>query len=60
MNTLKGKVALITGGGQGVAALGRFGDPVKDIGAVAVFLAGPASCYVTGQTINVDGGQIML
>ena len=45
---------------QGVAALGRFGDPVKDIGAVAVFLAGPAWCYVTGQTINVDGGQIML
>ena len=45
---------------ESVIALRRFGDPEKDIGAVAVFLAGEASRYVTGQTINVDGGQIML
>lgn len=41
-------------------ALGYFGDPRGDIGPVAVFLAGPASAYVTGQTINADGGQMML
>ena len=40
-------------------ALGRFGDPESDIGPVAVFLAGPAAVYVTGQTINADGGQVM-
>ena len=41
-------------------AAGRFGDPEKDIGAVAVFLASPDSDYMTGQTLNVDGGQVML
>lgn len=41
-------------------ALGYFGDSLEDIGPVAVFLASAASKYVTGQTINVDGGQMML
>lgn len=41
-------------------ALGRFGDPDGDIAPVAVFLASDDARYVTGQTINVDGGQIML
>lgn len=41
-------------------ALGRFGDPAADIGPAALFLAGDDSRYVTGQTINVDGGQMML
>lgn len=41
-------------------ALGRFGDPEDDIGPTALFLASDASRYVTGQTINVDGGQMML
>ena len=27
-----------------------------DIARAALFLAGPASAYVTGQTLNVDGG----
>lgn len=40
-------------------ALGRFGDPADDIGPVAVFLASDAARYVTGQTINADGGQMM-
>lgn len=34
---------------------GRFSRPEELIGA-AVFLASPASAYVTGQTILVDGG----
>jgi NAD(P)-dependent dehydrogenase (short-subunit alcohol dehydrogenase family) len=41
-------------------SLGRFGDPERDIGPAAVFLASDVSRYVTGQTINVDGGQMML
>ena len=45
---------------KGQIALGYFGDPTADIGPVAVFLAGPESRYVTGQTVNVDGGQMML
>jgi NAD(P)-dependent dehydrogenase (short-subunit alcohol dehydrogenase family) len=40
--------------------LGRFGDPEQDIGAAALFLASDESRYVTGQTLNVDGGQVML
>ncbi len=34
----------------------RIGDPV-DIAGVAVFLASPASAYVTGQMIVADGGE---
>lgn len=41
-------------------ALGRFGDPQEDIGPVAVFLVSDEARYVTGQTVNVDGGQVML
>lgn len=41
-------------------ALRRFGDLDADIAPVAVFLASDDSRYVTGQTINADGGQIML
>jgi len=42
------------------AALGRWGDPENDIGRVAVFLASSDSDYMTGQTLVVDGGNIML
>jgi NAD(P)-dependent dehydrogenase (short-subunit alcohol dehydrogenase family) len=36
---------------------GRMGDPERDIGPVAVFLASDDSRYVTGELIHVDGGQ---
>ena len=40
--------------------LKRFGDPEKDIGPVAVFLASDDAAYMTGQTLMADGGSIKL
>lgn len=37
--------------------MGRFGGDADIVGA-AVFLAGPASAYVTGQSLLVDGGYV--
>jgi 3-oxoacyl-[acyl-carrier protein] reductase len=37
-------------------ALGRYGDP-KDIGAAVAFLASNDAQYITGVTLNIDGGQ---
>lgn len=36
--------------------MGRVGDPLDDIGPVAVFLASDAARYLTGNTLFVDGG----
>ena len=35
--------------------LGRFGE-AAEISSVVTFLCGPGATYLTGQTINVDGG----
>jgi len=40
-------------------AMGRFGTP-EDIAPTAIFLASDESNFVTGQTICVEGGAIML
>ncbi|GIH69746.1 SDR family oxidoreductase [Sphaerimonospora thailandensis] len=39
--------------------LGRPGD-AREVAAVIVFLAGPASSYITGATLLVDGGLVMM
>ena len=41
------------------ASLRRIGEPERDIGGVAVFLAGDDGGYVTGQTIVCDGGAFI-
>ena len=38
--------------------LNRLGDPA-DIAAAVGFLASPAAAYITGETINVNGGMYM-
>lgn len=38
---------------------GRFGTP-EDVAAGAVFLAGDAAGYITGQTLHINGGLLMV
>jgi NAD(P)-dependent dehydrogenase (short-subunit alcohol dehydrogenase family) len=42
------------------AAIPRWGDPERDIGRAAIFLASEDSDYITGHTLMVDGGIYML
>ena len=39
--------------------LGRFGSPDQVAGAVRFLAADPASAYITGQVLQVDGGMVM-
>jgi len=39
--------------------LGRMGQPMDYVG-MAILLASPASDFITGQTIFVDGGSILI
>ena len=43
---------------KGMTPLGRFGC-VDEIASAALFLAGPSSSFITGQTMNVNGGIYM-
>jgi 3-oxoacyl-[acyl-carrier protein] reductase len=38
--------------------MGRYGDP-EDVGWAVRFLASPEAGYITGQTLIVDGGQVL-
>jgi NAD(P)-dependent dehydrogenase (short-subunit alcohol dehydrogenase family) len=44
---------------QGSIPLGRLAEP-EDIADVVAFLVTDAARYITGQTIHVNGGQIMV
>ncbi|MFP3624762.1 SDR family oxidoreductase, partial [Burkholderia sp. SIMBA_051] len=44
--------------GEGRIPLGGMGD-VQDIANAALFLASPASRYITGQLLAVDGGFLV-
>ena len=39
--------------------LGRFGNPEDVAGVVRFLAADPSAAYITGQTIQVDGGMVM-
>ena len=45
---------------QAIPLGGKMGDARKDLAPVLVFLASDASRFITGQTISVDGGFMML
>jgi len=40
--------------------LGRYGKPEEVAGLVRFLAADPAAAYITGQTLNVDGGMVMI
>ncbi|MCB1246386.1 MAG: SDR family oxidoreductase [Acidimicrobiia bacterium] len=42
---------------EGSIPLGRYGEP-SDFAAAAAFLVSPAASYITGATLQVDGGAI--
>jgi NAD(P)-dependent dehydrogenase (short-subunit alcohol dehydrogenase family) len=39
---------------------GKMGDPLHDLAPVLAFLASDDSRFMTGQTLSVDGGFMML
>jgi len=43
---------------KGLIPLARWGEP-REIAATVRFLCGPGAAYITGQTIHVNGGQMM-
>jgi 3-oxoacyl-[acyl-carrier protein] reductase len=52
MNPATGELAASL---KSATALGRYGRP-EEIAAAIVFLASPAASYITGTTLDVDGG----
>jgi 3-oxoacyl-[acyl-carrier protein] reductase/meso-butanediol dehydrogenase/(S,S)-butanediol dehydrogenase/diacetyl reductase len=49
---------MVKGAVRSFVPLGRQAEP-REIASVVAYLCSPASAYITGQTISVDGGAIM-
>lgn len=58
MDTMRAAGRAAAGAAPSNIPLGRKGD-AQEIATAVRFLCGPASSYLTGQTIQVNGGQIM-
>ena len=43
---------------KGLVPLERYGES-EEIAATVRFLCGPGGGYITGQTVHVNGGQMM-
>jgi NAD(P)-dependent dehydrogenase (short-subunit alcohol dehydrogenase family) len=55
-----GRAAMDQSLAQAIPLGGKMGDPADDLAPVLTFLVSDASRFVTGQTIAVDGGFMML
>jgi len=55
-----GRAALAAGLRAAIPLGGEMGDPLRDLAPVLAFLASDDSRFITGQTLAVDGGFMML
>ncbi len=58
MNTSAGPEILVSPAPSAQVPLGRKGEP-EEIAATVRFLCGPGSSFISGQTLHVNGGQMM-
>lgn len=58
MNTTRDAGRTPRGDPKGVIPLGRAGEP-EEIASTVRFLCGPGASFINGQTIQVNGGQMM-